>query len=195
MAWHESLTRTRPPGPDEPLDCVIVLGGGTSQRWTGEAQLAGAGDRLATAIRLYHRGLVKRIIVTGDSLRGLPTPLFDSAPALDPSEQSRAILVESGIEASQIEELPGTNTFEEISALKARPELWQQARCGLITSQFHLPRAMSLAKRLDVQVIPITSDVRSRVGNWYLRDCVPSGEGLAQTELILREWMGMAIGR
>lgn len=174
----------------EPFDSLIVLGGGTSKAPDGRAQFADSGDRVGLAARLYHAKRAKKLIVTGDVLRGT-----DNAEAKDPSVQSKRLLLELGIDQADIVELEGTNTFEEIAALKQRTELWEGKRCGLITSGFHMSRAMRLAKQAGVAVIPVVADLRSGNDVKAIRDWLPSTGAMRANELAIREWLAQLVGR
>jgi uncharacterized SAM-binding protein YcdF (DUF218 family) len=175
---------------EDPFDTLVVLGGGTTEGPDGRAQLSHYGDRLGLAMQFYHRGLVKKFVVTGDSPKGLEQP-----SGSDPSVQSRQILMGIGVPDAAVEELPGSNTSQEMRALKARPNLWQGKRCGLITSAFHMPRAIRLAKKNGVDVLPIPADFRARREGFVFRDLVPSAHGAVQFDLALREYLGMLVGR
>lgn len=175
---------------NERLDTIVVLGGGTTEAPDGRAQFGQAGDRVGMAVQLYHQGVVKRIVVTGDGLPGL-----GESSTNDPSRQAKSILVKSGVSESDIEELPGTNTSEEIHALKLRTELWQGMRCGLITSAFHMPRALALAKRNSVSCLPIPVDYRVQSPKFSALDLIPNANSAQQNELAIKEYLGLSLGR
>ncbi len=83
-------------GKLEPVDCVIVLGGATGLTTSERPQLGHSGERVALAARLFHAGLTKHIVVTGDSLTKLDTP-YDS-----PQTQTVYLLKGLGIPAEAI---------------------------------------------------------------------------------------------
>jgi uncharacterized SAM-binding protein YcdF (DUF218 family) len=175
----------------QPLDTVVVLGGGTNSAPNGRPQFAEAGDRLGLAIRLYHRKLCQKIIVTGDVLRGT-----EENSNLDPSHQSKAILIDAGVPETSIEELAGTNTLEEMKALKERAtDRLEGKRWGLITSAFHMPRAMRLAKVNQLELIPIVADYRAPTRQTDLRQWLPTAGSAEGIELAFREYLGMLLGR
>jgi uncharacterized SAM-binding protein YcdF (DUF218 family) len=124
----------------EPLDTLVVLGGGTSSRLDGESQLAAGGDRVATTARLYHAGLATKIICTGSKFR-------TSENDRSPREEAAAILVGMGVPGNDVLKMKGSNTFQEIGNLKkwieANPD---HGRVGIVSSAWHLPRVMRLAK-------------------------------------------------
>jgi len=178
------------PVRSEPLDTLVVLGGGTTEAPDGRAQLANGGDRVGLAAQLYHQGLVKRIVVTGDGLQGA-----ESSSRTDPSIQAKRILIETGVPESDIDELAGMNTSQEMNSLAARPELWKDARCGLLTSAFHLPRAFGLATRRGIKVLPIAADYRALDRKFSFLDMLPTANASQQSELAIKEFLGMLLGR
>ncbi len=186
----ESRVESFQPTGSEPLDTLVVLGGGTSEAPDGRAQLANGGDRVGMAAQLYHQGLVKRIVVTGDGLIGT-----GDTSKHDPSIQAKQILMKTGVPESGIEELAGMNTSQEMKSLAARPELWQGLRCGLLTSAFHLPRAFGLAIRNGIEVVPIAADFRASNRSFTLLEMIPTGSSAQESEIAIKEYLGMMLGR
>ena len=190
LGFLESRVPTTKLSIDFPLDTLVVLGGGTNEAPDGRAQFSLSGDRVGLAMQLYHQGLAKRMIVTGDAMKGL-----ENASHNDPSIQSKRILMAMGVPAAAIEELSGSNTSEELRSLKARPDLWSGKRCGLLTSAFHMPRAIGLARKNGVDVLPILADYKIGDGPLGFRDFIPSARGAFLSDLAIREYLGTLIGR
>ncbi len=184
----ESSVTAYNPERDGALDVVVVLGGGTSQgNWRSQA--AGAGDRLVMAAELYHLGLTRQLITTGQVTEGVS----DSQP--DPSEQTHAIWTKLQIPDASIRQVGGRNTYEEMQQLK---QLWPELsgkRVGLLTSALHLPRAMRLAKAQGLELIPIAADVRSAVETWGLLNFIPSAGNLAELAQAQHELMAAWVSR
>ncbi|MCP4478557.1 MAG: YdcF family protein [Planctomycetaceae bacterium] len=174
------------------LDAVIVLGGGTSSTYNNRSQLGMAGDRVATAARLYHSGQVKKIICTGSqSFRASPEDLH-------PREEAKLILTEFGIPASAVILLEGENTSQEMNSLKSWiPEHINspQPRVGLITSAWHLKRALRLAKSQGLEFEPIPSNFISGPVNPSPHWVIPSGDNLATTGRIFKEYLAAIVSR
>ncbi len=174
----------------QPFNSIVVLGGGT---WAGPnklAHLSGAGDRVSFACRLYHLQLTKKIMVTGDPLRGTAKDDY-----LDASKQAKRILIESGVAASDIVEIDGTNTSEEMLSLKECDESIKGKRCGLITSAFHIPRAMRLAHAVGLDLVPIPTDFHATNSPRSFSDFIPSSNAYFGLELALKEYLAKLIGR
>jgi len=192
--WEASI-ESSVPSADEPFDYVIVLGGGTSTTPDGRAQFGPAGDRVGYAARLYLAGYAKRLVTTGDNLQLAGSFSGSFEPKDDPSIQTKQIWLELGIPADAISELAGQNTSEEMASLKQHPEYWQGKRCGILTSAFHLPRAMRLAERAGVQAIPIAADHRTSTGPVTFNQFLPESDGLFKQQTIFKEWLAMRISR
>lgn len=171
------------------LEALFVLGGGTQVDAQGKPFLSDGGDRVAEAARLWHSGRAKLLVASGGSR--------DRAEGRDLGLETALIWRDLGIPAAAIRviEEPCFITRTEIQAyhrLKAR-ESWQ--RVGLLSSAWHLPRALALAKREGLEVIPVPSDRRGRVPQFQLWHLVPQNEGLHYTQLACWEWLGRRMGR
>ena len=193
-AWESSVV-SHEPTSSEPLDYLIVLGGGTSVAPDGRAQFNLAGDRAGYAARLFLAGKAKHLITTGDNLTLSGTLSGKFLPEDDPSQQTKKIWMELGVPAEAISELSGQNTSSEIASLRAHPEYWENKRCAILTSAFHLPRAMQLAKQSGVSAELIAADYRSGRGPTTINQFVPESEELAKLHLVIKEWIGMQLGR
>ena len=177
------------PTADEPFDSVVVLGGGTGLTPGMRPQLGDGGERLGLAARLYEQGLVKRIVVTGDALNEKPE-YADS-----PREQGVELLAGFGVPSEDVVTLTGRTTTEEIASLKERPDLWEGKRCGLITSAMHLPRAMRLADRAGLEVIPIPANFRYPNDDFTPLSLIPEAGNLDILSAVGHEALGMLVGR
>mgnify|MGYP001795759458 CR=1 FL=1 len=173
-----------------PFDAVVVLGGGTSSTPRGEAQLGSSGDRVLLAARLHRRGRTRRLVTSG-----APTPGFSSH---DAAAATRRIWRDLGVPDEDIVVVAGArNTREEarLHTARAREEGWQ--RVGLLTSAWHLPRALRAFREAGLRdVVPLPADVRG--GPFELRglhDVIPTGEGAGAIKRALWELLGRAAGR
>ena len=193
-AWESSI-ETCIPSAAEPFDYVVVLGGGTSATPDGRAQFGKAGDRVGYAARLYLTGKAKKLVTTGDNLQ-LAGSLFGKFKQEDdPSQQTKQIWMELGVPADSISELPAQNTSSEMASLKKHPEYWQDKRCAILTSAFHLPRAMKLAERAGVRASPIAADYQSGYGPLTINEFLPEASGLVNLQMVFKEWIAMRISR
>lgn len=177
----------------QPLDYVVVLGGGTTMG-PDRAQLGTSGDRVMRGAQLYFGGYTKQLITTGESIEGLGGKKIPG-----PADQTLELWTKIGIPRADIVTMPGINTYQETKAL-AEAVLsgpLQGKRIGLVTSATHLPRAIRLAKSHGIEgLYPIPADFRSRQRNYYtIMDFLPSSGALNQLFKNQHEIMAAWVGR
>ena len=182
------------PMKETPMDVVIVLGGGGGLGANGRLQGNSSGDRLILAAQLYHQKIAKRFICTGQRIESM------NATGVDPAESSRDILLKLGVPDSAIELAGGRNTSEEMQGLSKRFQN-SKSRIGLLTSAWHLPRAMRLANRNGLQPLPLPADFHTAPGvggfttGQIVESMIPNGSALGGTWSIAKEYLGMLVGR
>ena len=176
-----------------PFDAVVLLGGGTSMGGNRRIQGNFSGDRILLTAQMFHAGLTERVICTGHRIVEL------DPDGLDPAEQALAILMSLGVPESSIELLAGRNTSEEMHLLGESFGNTDQ-RIGLITSAWHLPRALRLASRNKLKPEPLPADFitgpasRLTTGDMVL-SCVPQHGALRVAAKVLKEYLGILAGR
>jgi uncharacterized SAM-binding protein YcdF (DUF218 family) len=171
------------------LDVVLVLGGGTDGAPNGIAQLGAAGDRLALAARLYHAGKMDRIVVSG--LRD--TAQEDEQPHY---AESAKILRDLGVPVEHIVELPaGTDTASELAAFKEWQAEDSTEPVGLLTSAWHMKRAMILAKRNQINARPIPANFLSGSDGFQVSHVIPTAWNLYVSQLAVKELLGRWLDR
>lgn len=174
-----------------PLDAVLLLGGGTSVRPDGAPQLAQSGDRVRVAARLQRTGQTRLLITSGTSVAGL-----QQAEARDLAQETRALWLEMGVPEEAIVTVPGPrNTREEIAALKALKAERGWQRVGLVTSAWHLPRAMALAEAAGLDLVPFGADFRGEAPVAGFFGLIPSANGFYRVQAAAWEYLGRWLGR
>lgn len=182
------------PMKEAPMDVVIVLGGGGGPGANGRLQGNSSGDRLILAAQLYHQKIARRFVCTGQRIESM------NATGVDPAESSRDILLKLGVPESAIELAGGRNTAEEMRELGKRFQDSQQ-RIGLLTSAWHLSRAMQLAHRNGLQPLPLPADFHTAPGvgeltiGQIVESMIPNGYTLGGTWSFTKEYLGMLVGR
>ena len=190
----------------EPLDVVVVLGGGTNTRLNGNPQAAASGDRVMVAARLFHEGITDQLICTG-SQKFMANP-----DDLHPREEAFELLVSLGVPEKSVLKMRGNNTSEEIQNLKtwlaekenvktqsadpdATSEPPKPLRVGIVTSAWHMTRALRLAKTNGLEVVPVPADFFSEpfvpTPNWV----IPGGNNLDITAIMIKEYLARIVGR
>lgn len=174
----------------DPYDTVFVLGGGTGTRNNGTAQLTRSGDRVATAARLFHAGKIKNIICTG-------TQSFRSTEKdLHPREEAAIILEDLQVPAENIGQIKGVNTFEEMQNIRK----WLEGnpnpgRVGILTSAWHLKRAMRLAESAGVIADPIPANFLTTPFSPSPNLLIPSAANLELTTAMVKEYLAGLVNR
>jgi uncharacterized SAM-binding protein YcdF (DUF218 family) len=162
---------------------IVVLGAGY-RPYPGlpvtAALEAQAVVRLAEGVILVRQLPQAHLIVSGGPAGGDP-------PSADGYALAAAAL---GVRAAAIEVIDTPrSTGEEIAALRERVH---SAPVLLVTSAFHMPRAMAYCARFHVLAIPAPTGNLTRPGvRWTVGAWIPSASGLRRTELAWHEYLGL----
>ena len=172
-------------------DAIVVLGGGIAPAIPPERDfpsLTESSDRIWVAARLYKQGVAPRIIVSGGGF------LSSNGPATTEAEAMRRFLVELGVPDSAIvSEGQSDNTIENIRNVR---KIVQDRPVALVTSGYHMPRAIRIAKaaNLNVAAFPVNFHaLRSTRPPW--ENWLPTLEGMGETILALHEIIGIWLDR
>ena len=177
-----------PPSDMPPPYGVVVLGGAIDDdisRARGRVSFDEGGERLTEAAVLARRYPLARIVYTGGSNSLL-------GRASSEAEDARRLLVAMGVDAQRITlETRSRNTDENarFTAALVRPETGQTWL--VVTSAFHMPRAMGLFRKAGFTAIADPVDYRSEGahGDWRVNANLP--RGLALFDLAAHEWVGL----
>jgi uncharacterized SAM-binding protein YcdF (DUF218 family) len=172
-------------------DAIVVLGGSIGPAvppLRPDPELFDSSDRVWHAARLYHRGLAPRIILSGGS--------YLVATGQAPQTQTEAMamrefLLALGVPDDRIVmEGRSLNTIENMQETRA---LVGTARVALVTSGYHMPRALRLAKRagLNVEAFPTDWQVLPETAPWWELS-MPSVGALAASGTAIREYLAWA---
>ncbi len=171
------------------IDGIIVLGGGeqlkTSLSWQAP-QTGEAGDRYLAAAMLARHYPNTPLWVSGGS------NLLQMAAHEQVAEVHRKLLLMVGVPASQIHiEQYSRNTYENILNLRhVLPD--PDAQYLLVTSAYHMPRSVAVARKLGLNVIAYPVDYRSQRSGLRQFDFALF-EHLQTLEPAIREWLGLAV--
>jgi len=176
------------PLQSQPFDVVIVLGGGTSVRPNGEPQLSFGGDRVFLAAEMFHAGKTREIICTGSRMPGL------DRRGVDPGRATVDLLKRIGVPEGQLRFVGGRTTYEEMRQLKE--ELRPESRVGLITSAWHMRRALRLARTHELNVEPLPCDFASPPDlRPTFTDFIPNSRSAEYIRLSCKETLAWWVGR
>ncbi len=142
--------------PEGHYDAVIVLGGGVVVDHKGRIAISEDGQRAIFAARMFHRKETDRLIATGSRIEGY------SQDSVDPKEATSRLVQELGVPADAVVPLDGINTSEEMKSVRVYLEDPERKswRVALVTSSFHMPRAMRLAKAEGLNIEPLPTAFR-----------------------------------
>lgn len=131
-------------------DAIVLLGGGmTSSRASPYAEMWSAADRVWHAARLYRAGKAPVVVPTGVGEESSSVPLL-----VDFGVPSRAIRAET---ASRNTEENAQYTARLIKGLPGAPTNGV-SKVLLVTSAWHMRRALLVFARQGVEVIPAATD-------------------------------------
>ena len=128
----------------EDIDCIIVLG----------CQVRGDGslsdmlrDRLNEALELYNAGAAPKLLMSGDHGQ----TEYNEVGAM------KNFAVENGVPKEDVfMDHAGFSTYETIYRAK---EVFEAKKVIIVTQEYHLYRALYIAKRLGVEAYGVSSDL------------------------------------
>lgn len=180
---------TAPADTYQEADVVVLLGG---LAWTAPApgnpiDFTDAVDRALFAADIYQAGVAPVILISGGNL-----PWADAA--LSEAELIADLLIDLGVpEEGIVLESESLNTRENAvnsaAILKARG--WETAL--LVTSAWHMPRAVDAFAVVGVEVVPAPADARRRPLLGNVLDWLPDSLALATTTIAIKEWVGRIV--
>lgn len=174
--------------PDQ-VDGIIVLGGGEDYRaslaWQ-QPQLGEGGERYLAGAQLARAYPSVQVIYSGGS------PLINHPDSGEMMVFASRLFQQTGLNPERlILETGSRNTAENFRQLQSLlPDA--DGRYLLVTSAFHMPRAVGVAEKQGISVTPYPVDYRS----------TPPGqreikadflEHLIQLDLAAREWLGLLV--
>ncbi|AHV98307.1 YdcF family protein [Paenibacillus sabinae] len=169
-------------------DCLVVLGGGATQGTPdvdGEGNLGGsAANRLITAVRLHRQ-------------TGLPVLFSGGQVFADSGNEAyiaRRQLIGLGVaEQNIIAENRSLNTAQNAEYTAALLKEHGLSRPVLITSAFHMPRAVAEFRRAGLTVQPYPTDYHASAVSaaaWYAGKLAPSPGAIETVGGVLKEYIG-----
>jgi len=169
---------------------VIVLGGAEqaelSHIW-GQPQFNSAAERDMAILPLLQRYPQRPVIISGGS-SSVQKPEYRGADVV------QHWFAEQGLESAVIFDRDSRNTFENAiysqESLPADSDIADEKGWLLVTSAFHMPRAMGVFQQQGWNVIPYPVDYYSKpltFSNWR-----PNlGLNMHELSIAVREWIGL----
>lgn len=186
-----------------PVDAIVVLGGGMDTAYTGVRDLPDledAADRMWVGARLYKQGVAPLVVVSGGSFSK------DSKVEVEAVGMAR-FMMDLGVPSEALlKEMKSRTTLENAwetqAILNARvPEgsglgaaskktSTRPFRIALVTSAFHMSRAVALFEGAGFKVYPVRADVRVTPELKPFWQWLPDGEALDGSTTAIKEYLG-----
>ena len=157
-------------------DAVLILGGGmTTNALTGRAEMSAAADRVWQGVRVFKAGKAKKVVITGGGV----------------SDSTMPLLADFGVPLSAIVVFDDPrNTEEEAKRIKA--EFGENTRIVLVTSAWHMRRALLLFRRAGLDVFPCAADYELSMRKGLPiepKDFSPNADSLMRNSFAIKEWV------
>lgn len=162
---------------------IIVLGPALSQLW-GQPELNGAAERLTSFYYLASLYPDAQLVFSGGS-GSVADQQYKEA------DSARALFQQLGIaDRAILYEGDSRNTVENVKNSKALVNPAVEEKWIVVTSAYHMPRAVGIFCQQDWQVTPYPVDHRSKSGK-LLRLNFDLAGNLSLLSTAVREWLGL----
>ncbi len=132
----------------EGVDCILVLG----CKVNGETPSDMLEDRLLCGVALYQNGAAPKLLMSGDH----GTVPYDEVNAM------KQFAIDKGVPSSDIfMDHAGFSTYESVYRAK---EIFGVEKMLIVTQEYHLYRALYIARELGIEAYGVHSDYRVYVG-------------------------------
>jgi uncharacterized SAM-binding protein YcdF (DUF218 family) len=170
---------------------AVVLGGMmeyTGYEWE-DYQVLDAADRLMSGIKLLQEGFADSLLLSGGN-----NPLLDDPIPAEATLMKRWVQQFSMVDTDRIIiEGNSVNTYGNAQKVKKMLERGQQSRqIYLVTSAYHMRRALFMFRSAGLDPIPVATDHRSakKLEESGAMNWIPSSSALHYSSEILREILG-----
>lgn len=131
------------------VDCVIVLGCLVKKDGTPSDMLA---DRIETGISLYELGVSDKLLMSGDH----------GQKEYNEVGTMKDYAIAAGVPSEDIfMDHAGFSTYESVYRAK---EIFGAKKIVIVTQEYHLTRALYIAKSLGIEAYGVSADIRTYSG-------------------------------
>jgi uncharacterized SAM-binding protein YcdF (DUF218 family) len=175
-----------------PVDGIVILGGSEDVRVAkgrGVHALNESAERMTEAAALARRYPQAKVLFTGGSVETLGAPTVEA-------DAAGAVLRDLGIGTDRLLiERSARNTVENAAFAKQLADPKPGERWLLVTSGYHMPRAVGLFRKVGFDVEPWPVDYRTagRADAWRL--FTSPIDGLKRLDLVVKEWVGLVVNK
>jgi uncharacterized SAM-binding protein YcdF (DUF218 family) len=192
MSSLEDRYPYRPVADCPQSDAVFVFGGmlGPRDRADGSIAWNEAAERFDRAVQIVKWGKAPLLVLSGGAERY--SDAGDEGELLKKEAMNRGLAPDE-ILVTQI----ANNTEQEARVLCRLVALQHWKKILIVTSAFHMARAMQLSEQCPAQLIAVpvayqTPDPRTSWAYRRLEYYIPQAEGLSTAERALREYLGIS---
>lgn len=170
---------------------VVVLGGASLNDFSGLPPSSRLGSsslaRIVEGIRLFQQLEDACLVTSGANLS--PKSRYESSCV-----QMKNLAVSFGINEERIlTECSSRDTYEEAKKIK---KIVGEEPFLLVTSGYHMPRAIYIFKKMGMNPLPSPSDMKAQgKGGYTFRDFLPAFWVLENSSLALNEYAGLLFYR
>ena len=191
LPLEQRFSRVSTSGP--PITGIIVLGGGESAeiaRERGTHAMNEAGERISEAVAFAVAFPTAQIVFSGGTAWIVPSGIL-RAPARE-AAAVRSMWTSMGIADQRILiEDRSRDTWENAIFTKALLSPKPGQRWLLVTSAWHMPRAIGVFRAAGMCVEPWPVDYRTSGWSDGLQFSRSAAEGLERLDLVVREYAGL----
>lgn len=185
---EERFSSVARPTAAERVDGIILLGGfedGWVSSGRGGLGLNEAAERVTEGLRLALRHPEAKVVFTG----GVGSLLAHNEDATSPVAE---FLEEAGVARERLVlEGRSRNTYENAAFARDLVKPAAGERWYLVTSAYHMPRAMGLFRKAGFEVIAYPVDYRTRGPEDATRFFGRIPQGLMRLDVGANEWLGL----
>ena len=188
-----SILEDRIPAADIPdeVDGIIVLSGMVNRHSShaGLVELTSSADRIINGVILAKKYPKTKLIISGGT-----GSLIQDERNLKEAEYLKRLSIDLGVKKERIlVECESRNTHEhteKLARLIPKEGIWV-----LVTSAYHMPRAMGCFLKAGYHVLPYPVDYQNRLDKYYgwsdLSAFWPSTGNVLKITVALHEWVGL----
>ena len=167
-------------------DAIVILGGPVDvvNSLKEVMALGDSVDRLFHALRLYKGGKAPVLVASGGGRTGTASE----------AEMMSSILSEMGVPSDVILlETGSKNTYQNAVNTQVILEARDIGKVLLVTSAYHMRRAVATFQALGVEVIPAPTDYEVVGKEYGILNWMPDAEALFRTTYALKEYVGFLV--
>jgi uncharacterized SAM-binding protein YcdF (DUF218 family) len=175
-----------------PADAIVVLGGILGGQTSPDTMIGWSEsvERFEAGVALVQAGRAEELIFMGAKRQWLGRETTEG-------DELRRLAIARGVPAEKILVTRHIdNTATEAAAVAERVKAGGRKRVIVVTTGWHMPRAMLLFRKAGVDALPFPVDLRTeRARSIGLGDFVPNASSWLMTETAIRECYGYAFYR